>query len=281
MMETEEDIIVGGQWIVESKIGEGCFGEVFKVRDKESSQYYALKREPMESHYPQLRHEYMMYRTLAGGPCIPQCHWFGQKDQYNCLVIDLLGTSLKQFQQTVHKVSMEMAVALGCQMISCLEFIHDQGIIYRDIKPDNFLFSQPGHLSIVDFGLACWWRHPKTHRVFNESKKPIQWKTGTARYASLNVHRGHTPSRRDDMESLGYVLLDLILSDLPWSGITARNPRSGWDRLRSMKEEIQLDQLCVPQGLVGFIEYTRKLRFYDRPDYDYLKKLLIGCVWNY
>lgn len=198
--------------------------------------------------------------------------------------------------------------------------MHNRGLVYRDIKPENFLFpascllgdniemnwssytsydtenspppSPPScrtvfnnwgkqtSLYAVDFGLATWWRNPKTKKPYPECKKPIKFKTGTARYASLNVHRGRTHSRRDDMESLGYLLLDLLLAgELPWSGVTARTSKAGWDRLKAIKEDILLQDLCIglPHGIMDFIEYTRGLRFSDRPDYDYLRRLLRGC----
>jgi serine/threonine protein kinase len=293
--------------------------------------FYAVKREPLDLDHPQLHHENMIYDVLAGGPCIPQCHWYGQYDGFDCIVIDLLGSSLKDLQQCTRNIPLDIIIDIGCQLVSCMEHIHDRGLVYRDIKPENFLFSsncvfsssvsqqapqpqqqqQKGNSSsysspppspplstnndnsqnnvlnnwdhkiyIVDFGLTTWWRNPKTKKPFGECKKPIKYKTGTARYASLNVHRGRTHARRDDMESLGYLLLDLLLNgELPWSGITARTSKAGWDRLGAIKEEILLQDLCLglPHGIMDFISYTRNLRFNDRPDYDYLRRLLLGC----
>ncbi|EPB89290.1 CK1/CK1 protein kinase [Mucor circinelloides 1006PhL] len=320
MEHPSKDVIVGDQWLVLSKIGEGSFGEVFKAKDIDLNQFYAIKRESLELEYPQLHHESIMYDVLAGGPCIPKCHWYGQHDGFDCIVIDLLGSSLKDLQATVRDIPLDILIDLGCQLISCLEHMHNRGIVYRDIKPENFLFpascvlgdniemnwssyakydpenspppSPPScrtvfnnwgkqtSLFAVDFGLATWWRNPKTKKPYSECKKPIKFKTGTARYASLNVHRGRTHSRRDDMESLGYLLLDLLLAgELPWSGVTARTSKAGWDRLKEIKEEILLEDLCLglPHGIMDFIDYTRRLRFNDRPDYDHLRRLLRGC----
>ncbi|RCI04847.1 hypothetical protein CU098_004452 [Rhizopus stolonifer] len=307
----QKDVIVGEQWLVLSKIGQGSFGEVFKVQDLISKQLFAIKREPLDLEHPQLYHEHKIYSVLKHGPGIPTCHWYGQFDGFDCIVIDLLGTSLKQFQETVCHIPLDVVIDLGCQLITCLEFIHDKGIVYRDMKPENILFSasclvpssyyQPpiqspppsppscrsilnswdkSSVYLVDFGLANYWRHPKTKKPYPECKKPLKYKTGTARYASLNVHRGRTHARRDDMESLGYVLLDLLLDgQLPWSGITAKTCKQGWDSLLRIKEDMSLHEMCLglPQGILHFIDYTRRLRYNDRPDYDYLRRVLRGC----
>lgn len=132
-------------------------------------------------------------------------------------------------------------------------------------------------LFLVDFGLATCWRNLNTKQPYHESKKPIRNKTGTARYASIHVHQGKTPSRRDDMESLGYLLIDLANNGLlPWNGIQARSCKVGWEKIRKIKEEIKTKDLCagLPREWITFIDYTKKLQFYDEPDYDYLRQLL-------
>jgi serine/threonine protein kinase len=135
-------------------------------------------------------------------------------------------------------------------------------------------------LYIVDFGLTTWWKDPVTDKPYPEVKRNIKNKTGTARYASLNVHRGKPHARRDDIESLGYLLLDLIFGTLPWTGIQARNSRAGWDRMRHIKEDTFMSDLCagLPQGLLEFIEYSRKLRFAEEPNYELLRQFLSGSV---
>ncbi|KAI9284448.1 kinase-like domain-containing protein [Umbelopsis sp. AD052] len=311
------DILVGEQWLVLGRIGEGSFGEVFEARDIDTNRSYAIKREPKSMRHPQLKHESIMYDALVGGPGIPACHWYGEHDDFNCIVIDLLGPSLKLLRQAVSDFTLDVALNIACQLINTIEHIHSRGIIYRDIKPDNFLFpasfrlpdpecfetqtdngfmvyeatrpsckvlfeeQDPSASKIfaIDFGLASWWRNPSTNKPYPEGKRRIRNKTGTARYASLNVHRGKEHSRRDDMESIGYLLIDLALGSLPWTGIQARNSRLGWDKMREAKEMIMLQDLCagLPLAFLKYIEYARALKFDDEPDYGYLRSLFEGA----
>ncbi|KAI8879143.1 kinase-like protein [Backusella circina FSU 941] len=316
-----KDVIIGEQWVVLGRIGEGSFGEVFEGEDIDTGRHYAIKREPLDIPHPQLKHESVVYDVLAGGPGIPQCHWHGQHEEFDCLVIDLLGPNLNQLRESVTTMSHDTTIELGCQMVSILEHIHKQGLVYRDVKPDNFLFPANCHLiepemievldergmphigyqqpscedvftkwgfteslpklAVVDFGLVSWWRNPNTNKPYPESKKMIKNKTGTARYASLNVHRGKPHARRDDIESLGYLLLDLIFNgSLPWTGIQAKSSRIGWDKMRQIKEETLVDDLCtgLPRGLLEFIEYSRSLKFMDEPNYDRLRRFLRGSL---
>jgi serine/threonine protein kinase len=300
------DVIIGEQWLVLSKIGEGSFGEVFEAEDVYTGRHYAIKREPLNTPMLQLKHESIMYDVIQGGRGMPQCQWFGEHDNFACIVMDLLGPSLKDVCQAVSHVPLRYIIEWGCQIVDMLEHIHSRGLVYRDVKPENFLFSvqctlpdnngssyetmKPSceqlfeswgtkpDLFVVDFGLATWWRDPTTDKPYPQCKRRIKHKTGTARYASLNVHRGKLHARRDDIESLGYLLLDLALGSLPWTGIKAKNSKTGWDRMRDLKEDIALDQLCygLPLGLLEFVESARRLRFGDTPDYDNLRRLLCG-----
>lgn len=312
------EVLVGEQWLVLGRIGEGSFGEVFEARDIDTNRAYAVKREPKGMRHPQLKHESIMYDALVGGPGIPACHWYGEHEDFNCIVIDLLGPSLKMLRQAVSDISLDIALNVACQLINTMEHIHKRGIIYRDVKPDNFLFPANFHLPdpdcyetqtdngfmvyetahpsckalfeeqdpsalklhAIDFGLASWWRNPSTNKPYPEGKRKIRNKTGTARYASLNVHRGREHARRDDMESVGYLLIDLALGSLPWTGIQARNSRLGWDKMREAKSNIILQDLCagLPKAYLRYIEYTRALKFEDEPDYAYLRTLFQGAT---
>ena len=149
-------------------------------------------------------------------------------------------------------------------------------LIHCDIKPDNFLMrmgKRGNRVNIIDFGLAKKYIDPQTrnHIPYRKNKSL----TGTARYASINTHLGVEQSRRDDLESLGYVLMYFCRGDLPWQGIKAAIKRQKYDRIMEKKMTTSTEDLCrgFPKEFVDFLDYTRSLMFNDNPNYAYLRNL--------
>lgn len=194
------------------------------------------------------------------------------------MIIDLLGPSTEDlFAYCKRKFSLKTVLMLGEQMISRIEYIHSRSLIHRDIKPDNFLIGtgkKKNMVYIIDFGLAKFYRDAKNgiHIPFRDGKSL----TGTARYASINTHLGIEQSRRDDLESLGYVLLYFLRGELPWQGLKAKTMKEKYDRIMEKKISTPVEVLCkgFPEEFQVFILYTRDLKFEDRPDYGFLKKIL-------
>jgi casein kinase I family protein HRR25 len=160
--------------------------------------------------------------------------------------------------------------------LSRVEYIHSKNFIHRDIKPDNFLMGlgRRGNLvNIIDFGLAKKYRDPRTHLhiPYRENKNL----TGTARYASINTHLGVEQSRRDDLESLGYVLMYFCRGSLPWQGLKAVSKKQKYDRIMEKKMVTPAESLArgYPNEFAIYLNYCRSLRFDDRPDYSYLRRL--------
>jgi casein kinase 1 len=165
---------------------------------------------------------------------------------------------------------------LADQLISRLEYLHTLNFIHRDIKPDNFLIGMGKNaktVHIIDFGLAKKYRDPSTHEhiPYSEHKNL----TGTARYASINTHLGIEQSRRDDMESMGSVLMYFCRGSLPWQGLKATSKKEKYDKISEKKISTAIDLLCqgFPDEFATYIAYCRGLRFTDKPDYAYLRKL--------
>jgi serine/threonine protein kinase len=134
---------------------------------------------------------------------------------------------------------------LADQMLARIKYLHSRSFIYRDMKPDNFLIGLGQNASLVymiDYGLAKKYRDPKTHQhIPYRDKKSL---TGTARYASINTHLGIEQSRRDDLESLGYVLMYFNRGSLPWQGLRANTKKQKYQRICDTKRSVTIEQLC-------------------------------------
>jgi len=204
--------------------------------------------------------------------------WFGIEGDYNVMVMDLLGPSLEDlFLFCNQRFSLKTVLMLGDQMLRRLEFVHSKNFIHRDVKPDNFLMgcgSRSSQVYIIDFGLAKKYRDSRTqaHIPYRENKSL----TGTARYVSINTHLGIEQSRRDDLESVAYVMIYFVKGSLPWQGLKADNKRMKYDRISEKKISTSVEVLChgLPAEFATFLTYCKSLHFEDKPDYGYLRKLL-------
>ncbi|GAC73508.1 casein kinase [Moesziomyces antarcticus T-34] len=240
--------VVGVHYRVGKKIGEGSFGVIFEGTNLLNSQTVAIKFEPRKSDAPQLRDEYRTYKILAGCPGIPQVYYFGQEGLHNILVIDLLGPSLEDlFDMCGRKFSIKTVVMTAKQMITRVQTIHEKNLIYRDIKPDNFLIGRPmtkgaNLVHVVDFGMAKQYRDPKTkqHIPYRERKSL----SGTARYMSINTHLGREQSRRDDLEALGHVFMYFLRGGLPWQGLKAATNKQKYEKIGEKKQSTPIKELC-------------------------------------
>ncbi|ESK95882.1 ck1 ck1 ck1-g protein kinase [Moniliophthora roreri MCA 2997] len=271
--------IVGNNYRVGKKIGEGSFGVVFEGTKMLSNTPVAIKFEPRKSDAPQLRDEFRSYRTLNGTPGVPQVHHFGQEGLHNVLVIDLLGPNLEDlFDMCGRKFSIKTVCMAAKQMVTRVQAIHDKSLIYRDIKPDNFLIGVPGSknantIHIIDFGMAKHYRDPKTkiHIPYRERKSL----SGTARYMSINTHLGREQSRRDDLESLGHVFMYFLRGGLPWQGLRAATNKQKYEKIGEKKQTTPIAELCegFPEEFAIYMNYVRKLGFEETPDYDFLREL--------
>ncbi|CAK78811.1 unnamed protein product (macronuclear) [Paramecium tetraurelia] len=203
--------------------------------------------------------------------------------------MDLLGPSLEElFNKNQRKLSLKSVLMLADQLVQRIEYMHSKQFIHRDIKPDNFLVgvgSKSSRLYIVDFGLAKRYISKEGHIPFKEGKSL----TGTARYASINTHVGLEQSRRDDLESLGYVLMYLLRGQLPWQNMKASNQKEKYQKIMEKKQETTPEQLCkgFPYELTQYLQYCRNLKFEDKPDYHYIRNLFKeafrkqGFEWDY
>ena len=172
--------------------------------------------------------------------------WYGVEGDYNVMVVDLLGKSLEDlFNDCGRRFNLKTVLILADQLICRMEIIHTKCYIHRDIKPDNFLMGRgtKRHMAfVIDFGLSKLFRDPRTlkHVPYKEGKNL----TGTARYASINTHMGIEQSRRDDLESLGYVFMYFLRGSLPWQGLKGNTKKQKYDKILEKKIATSIEVLC-------------------------------------
>jgi serine/threonine protein kinase len=205
---------------------------------------------------------------------VPNVRWYGVEGDYNVMVVDLLGKSLEDlFNDCGRRFNLKTVLILADQLICRMEIIHTKCYIHRDIKPDNFLMGRgtKRHMAfVIDFGLSKLYRDPRTlkHVPYKEGKNL----TGTARYASINTHMGIEQSRRDDLESLGYVFLYFLRGSLPWQGLKGNTKKQKYDKILEKKVATSTEVLC--KNFPGQSVYGRW--FYSHSSVHFL-----ACIYIY
>ena len=276
--DNEYDDILGqtffNKYTCVKKLGKGSFGSIYQaVYGKEE---YALKFEDRKKNNDLLQNEAAIMNYLKG-PNIPTVKSYGFTSSYNILVMQLLGRDLEHHFKRRKKFSVKTVCMLGFQMINILENIHEKHILHRDIKPENFVMGLNQNSKIVyliDFGLAKKYRSMSTLIQY-----PLTLKkkfTGTARYASINALKGYEHSRRDELESLGYIFIYFLKGKLPWQNIKVKDKEEKFKKILQKKLEISSNELClgIPKEFEIFLEYVKNLKYDEKPDYNMLKDLL-------
>ena len=264
------EIRVGGRYRLGKKIGTGAFGEIFEGTDIFDNSSVAIKLEHNSVKYPQLLFEAKLLKSIPGTG-IPVMHWFGIAGEYNAMVMDLLGQNLEDlYNYCAKNFSLKTILMITIQMIERLKHVHDNHYIHRDIKPENFLIGKDTTaktIYLLDFGLAKRYRDEYTH--IHIPLKENRNLTGTARNASCNAHNGLEQSRRDDMESIAYVILYFFRKKLPWQGLKCKDKNEKHAKIKEMKMSITPEKLFegLPKEFADYLTMVKKLGFEDEPAY--------------
>lgn len=288
-------------FVLKAFIAGGAFGQVYRGVNERTNQPVAIKLEHNDNPHRQLYLEFGFYGRLGKRcPYIPAIHFFGVVGEvWNALVMDLLGPSLKKLFETMGNFSEQCTAAVGVSLMRNFADFHGKGLLFRDVKPDNFLVgrtnTENAHTiyligergsSIVcaftnltfylDLGLAKDWHDENGHHIPYVTGKPI---TGTPQFMSSNMHLFRELSRRDDIESLVYVLIYLQTGSLPWFVVddeVGRNMKKRVTKYGDMKTSLSAEEVCahMPAAYTSILKKVRKLKFAEAPDYKgYIHKL--------
>lgn len=262
--------IISNKYKIIDKLTNGTFGTIYKGENIRTGEFVAIKFEPKNCIMKSLKNEAKIYQYLGKQDGFPQLKWFGSNDTNTYLVIDLLGVSLSEMLKKYKAFSLKSVLLLGIQIIKRVQTLHNFHLLHRDIKPDNFLFGlglDTNKLYLVDFGLSKRYNYDGIHIP----EKHINSLVGSPNFVSLNVHKKVEPSRRDDLESCIYIIINMLLGKLEWVDKMDHNEIS--------LLKYQLTSLInVPFFIKNMLDYIRNIRFDETPDYDYLINIMITIL---
>ncbi|UJR10081.1 hypothetical protein I4U23_014303 [Adineta vaga] len=279
----EKEQIIANRFRTIKCIGTGGFGEVYLAQDKDQNdRLIAIKFERRDTQRRQLPIEKCIFEIMHQSIHIPRMYYFGIHNEHTVLAMDLLGPSVEDLLTfSGRKFSSKTICMILEQVLRGIEELHNHSLIHRDLKPDNFLFglgTNSHMIHLIDFGLCKNYRHPLTyeHNLYRTGKTL----TGTARYCSLYTHHGIEQSRRDDIQCLSYIMIYLAKGCLPWMSIKISHRKKRNEKLMEIKESLTSKELCedLPDEFELFYKYSRTLSFTQRPDYGYLRNLLLAVI---
>jgi len=274
------------------KLGKGAFSTVFKGEHRISKKPVAIK---VEKEATTLKHESKILaylnRELPGSLNIPTLYWYGLYGNNVCLATPFYEMSLHQY---VEKIDETGLLNLCEKMITAIRQLHSAFVVHSDIKSDNFMVDCRENLVIIDFGLSSLFYNVEKD-VYKENK-PCEHMIGSAKYASYNLHLGNTVSRRDDLISVGYLMLTIFGIELPWSASASssnalnleyesllppyhvRHPanaqRAKYKKFETLKTYLlNLQNYYVNNNLLPYLEKVYALEYEDPPDYTSYKML--------
>lgn len=273
-----------------SKLGTGSFADVYVAYRMSDRKCVAVKIEKrydfdvahnsIHQHKSKLMFEYDVYNDLHSNHhyyFIPKIYDFIQTTEYNMMVLQLFGKSLSDMYDKCNKTfQLPTIFAISIQLIMLIEKLHTSGYLHRDIKPNNFLLGtkRKDKIFITDFGLSKKYIKNGEHIKYKEGTVFV----GTARYSGINVHDGIETSRRDDLESIGYMLIFFMKGTLPWQGLGRDKPRNDMIKvIGDVKKSTSVMTLCagLPPCFSEFMLYCRNLKFDETPSYKVLIKLFV------
>lgn len=270
------EVKIGGKYKLCRRLSSGSRIQRFLGTNTTTGEDVLISLEPLQK-VSVLQTESKVFRILQEGTGIPRLFWCGCESDYNILITELVGSSLSTLLVYCKGTfSLKTVLMLADQIISRVEFMHSYNYVHRDIKPENFLVGigkKANVIYMVKFNLAKKYiGRYNQHVPYKEGKNFI----GTARYASLNTFVGIEQSRRDDLESIGYMLVYLLKGKLPWQGLLGTTKAEKYENIMQSKANTSIEELCtgLPHEFCAYFQYCKSLRFEEKPDYSFLRRIM-------
>lgn len=278
-----ESSILGGKYVFLEKMGQGSFGMVWSALDNRNNYEVAVKIEHSRSESKQLYLEASIYLLLwrnssINGQGIPRILDYGEDQNYNFMVMQRLGDNLRRLLSHRKRIgedgfSLETVYSIGVQLLKRIRYLHSRRIVHRDLKPSNIAIGgEPGNkhrLFLLDFGLAKKYIDASGTHIEDQRNKGL---IGTPQFASIRAHEKCELSRKDDIESIGYILLYLYFGKLPWSKVKGKDKNQVWNDIMKKKNGIDFAQECKDSPemmpVYNMIEMARNLHFEQPPNYQ-------------
>jgi serine/threonine protein kinase len=270
---------ITNKYIIQNKIGNGKFGIVYRGIYRKTNEPVAIKTEDSRTSVKSLKHETTVLKYLYdhGSRNVPIVYWYGIHLDNTCLIMTYYDMSLYQYIQSNPDISNDKINRIFLQCIVILESIHKLYVIHCDIKPQNFMLRN-GELFLIDFGLSTFYVVENGQHIEECTSDTI---IGTPKYISKNIHLGISPSRRDDLISIGYMYIFMFCRELPWESI----PNSELDnniynelsidhyknkKRLELKSWDYLNPIClkINKKIHDYLEYCYHLKYKDRPNYQ-------------
>lgn len=289
-------------YVIKKYINSGAFGNVYEVAHKKTGEKYALKLPVISKEkngVKMLMSEARIYKKLSNpSKGIANVKILKYSDNFSKLlnskkeeenddnkgvidtkiiVMDLLGPSLETlFQNNKKRFSLQTVIKLAIDFMDIIQYVHSNGYIHRDLKPDNFTigYADKDKLFCIDFGLAKKYiTRTGEHIKFSKNRRFC----GTATYASIAAHDNVEQSRKDDLESIAYILIYLYKGKLPWKSIKTKDKKKKYDLIHKEKLKYTAEELCkgMPRQFAVFLDYVRTMDFAEKPPYNSFKKMFL------